>query len=169
MDMRSGWDFSDPTHTKKAWKHIRVEEPYLLVWGSNGYSSYTDSNAASFKKEAVQLHETVKMAKHQIATGGLVLLEQPWKANSWNDVKIKELFTLEGVTIARVEDPTVVDNPKGFTTNSERIVQQYTRDQPRDSRSEISRGCTGETRNSRSEIAGGVLYKPRFVAAVLQG
>ena len=109
------------------------------------------------------------MAKHQIAAGGLVVLEQPWEANSWDDVKIRELLTLEGVMIARVEDSTVVEKPKGFITNSECIVQQCTRDRPRNSRIEISSGCTNQPRNSRSEIAGGVLYKPRFVAAVLQG
>ena len=155
MDMRDGWNFGNPAHVEKALKQSQGEEPYLLVLGAKGYSPYAHSSAASIQKEAQEIQETVRLAKRQIASGGLVILEHPWKSNSWSDPEIKELLTLEGVTVTRLGDSKVSSTPKGIITNSECIAKQCSRDNTWKNW-EIPSGSTD-------------LYQPRYVAAVLRG
>ena len=91
LDLRTGWNLSDPEHTKKAWEIWEESRPVLLVTSPmckafsvlQNLSKDSEKHRATLEEGVAHLKFCMEMAKAQLAAGRYFLYEHPWSAWSW--------------------------------------------------------------------------------------
>ena len=175
MDLRTGWNFDEPADRDAAWKHLKHEQPYLLIGSPEckAFSQlrYLHSGSAKYaetlKKGLEHLRLVCAMYKYQVEHGRLFLHEHPWQASSWSARCVQEVLELPGVEVAYCDqcmfgmvtaDGEAAKKPTGWMSNS-----KYIRDA-------LSVKCDGG--HKHQELIGGraqhcAAYPPKLVIAVL--
>jgi hypothetical protein len=107
LDLRTGWNLSEPEQVKKAWEIWEESRPVLLVMSPmckafsvlQNLSKDSEKYRATLEEGVAHLKFCMEMAKAQLAAGRYFLYEHPWSAWSWKLKPVVEVMGLAGVLL----------------------------------------------------------------------
>ena len=91
LDLRTGWNLSEPETVKKAWVTWRESQLMLLIMSPTckafsalqNLSKESEKYRATLEESVAHLKLCMELAKEKHAAGRYFLYEHPWRAWSW--------------------------------------------------------------------------------------
>jgi hypothetical protein len=104
LDLRTGWNLSEPAVVAKAWAAWKESEPTFLMLSPmcKAFSTLQNLTKGSEKHHATlregmdHMNLSMKLAKAQHEAGRYFLFEHPWSAWSWKLEAVREVMDLNG-------------------------------------------------------------------------
>ena len=144
LDLRTGWDLSDPKHISAMWRYLDRAKPMLVV-GSPECSAFSKlatltkckpAYAKTLRDGLSHLRLMCRVYEYQQQQGRLFLHEHPDGASSWGTGAMQRILALPGVMRVYVDEcmygqevsskgrTGLAMKPTGFATNGRRIAER---------------------------------------------